>query len=362
MKVGIVGGGQLGMMLGEAAGTLDITCRFFDPSAESPAKSVGELICAPYEDTAALERFAQGLDVITYEFENVPLNVAESLAQTGHVYPPPAALKRTQDRLMEKELLSSLGVPVAPFIAVSSDGELKRALAAVGTPAVLKTRRMGYDGKGQAVIGADAEREAGWAAMRGQPAILEGYVPFDRELSIIAVRSRDGQIACYPLVENQHRDGILRLSRAPAPEITEALQGQAETYVTALLTHLEYVGVITIELFQVGDELLGNEIAPRVHNSGHWTIEGAQTSQFSNHLRAICGLPLGSTKAQGLSAMVNLIGTMPDLSALRGQAGIFIHDYGKEPRAGRKLGHITVCGDDEPMLLERLKNVQAIVA
>jgi 5-(carboxyamino)imidazole ribonucleotide synthase len=260
-----------------------------------------------------------------------------------------------------------LGIPTAPFVAIDTRADLDVALGAIGLPAVLKTRRLGYDGKGQVVIRQREEIEQAWATLAGQPLILEGFVPFTRELSLLAVRSRDGATACYPLVENTHRDGILRRSIAPAPAVHPQLQALAESYAARVLDALGYVGVLAIELFQTEQQpslisLIVNEMAPRVHNSGHWTIEGAETSQFENHVRAIAGLPLGSTAMRGYAAMVNLIGTVPAIQSVLAIPGAHLHLYEKAPRAGRKLGHITICADDMPTLIERIAAVEALAS
>jgi 5-(carboxyamino)imidazole ribonucleotide synthase len=275
------------------------------------------------------------------------------------VWPPPAALEAAQDRLAEKQLFTKVGLSVPAYAAVDSLAGLDDALERLGTPAVLKTRRLGYDGKGQAIIRDPLLAEDAWRSVGEVPCLLEALVEFDRELSIVAARGSDGATVCYPLVENHHADGILRRTIAPAPALSPALQGAAEDHVHSVMAELGYVGVLAIELFQVGHSLLGNEMAPRVHNSGHWTIEGAETSQFENHLRAVCGLPLGSTDAIGLSALVNLIGEMPDRAAVLEIPGAHLHDYGKEPRPGRKLGHITVRAADEPTLRARVGAVTA---
>ena len=309
-----------------------------------------------YDDREALARLADGADVVTFEFENVPVDAARFLMELAPVFPPAEALEIAQDRVHEKALFEEVGLPSAPHEPVATPDELRDAIERIGTPAVLKTRRLGYDGKGQAVIRDAVLAEDAWRAIGEVPAILERLVAFDRELSILGVRGRDGSVACYPVVENHHRDGILRLSIAPAPDLTRHVQEEAESLARAVMDRLEYVGVMAIELFQMGDELLGNEMAPRVHNSGHWTIEGAETSQFENHLRAVTGLPIGSTEARGSSAMVNLIGAVPDAAAIADVPGAHLHLYGKEPRPGRKLGHVTiVAGEPEGLDLERLK-------
>jgi 5-(carboxyamino)imidazole ribonucleotide synthase len=315
--VACIGGGQLGRMLGLAGIPLGLDFRFLDPSPEAPAQAVGELIVAAYEDEAALRRLAEAADVVTYEFENVPAAAADSIG----ALPAANALELTQDRLVEKRLFRRLGIPTPEFESPPM-------------PALAKTRRLSYDGKGQRLI-------AGLDELRDDE-LAEEVVPFRRELSIIGVRSTTGETAFYPLVENVHRDGILRRSRAPAQNAPTEV---AEDYAGRLLDELEYAGVLALELFETDDGLLANEVAPRVHNSGHWTIEGARTSQFENHLRAILGLPLGSTETPEQVAMVNLIGDTPPLELLLRIAGAHVHLYGKAVRPGRKLGHVTLVGE-----------------
>jgi 5-(carboxyamino)imidazole ribonucleotide synthase len=354
VKVGVLGGGQLGWMLARAGDPLGIRCRFLDPSPDAPAGRAGELIVGAYDDPAALDRFADQLALATYEFENVPVDSARRLAGRLSVFPPPEALEAAQDRLTEKRFFESVDIPVPPWRPVASLDDLRNAVAELGCPAVLKTRRLGYDGKGQEVIREPGQVERAWARLGGVLLVLEAFVRFDRELSILAVRGRDGSTACYPLVENLHAGGILRRSLAPAPGVPSAIQARAESYARGVLDGLSYVGVLAIELFQVGDRLLANEMAPRVHNSGHWTIEGAETSQFENHLRAVAGLPLGPTAPRGVSAMLNLIGTLPDQDAVLAVPGAHLHLYGKAPRPGRKLGHVTLRADGATML-DRLR-------
>ncbi len=360
MIVGTLGAGQLGRMLALAGYPLGLRFRCFDPTAAAPAAQVCAQIVASYDDEAALAQFASGLDVITYEFENVPVAAVRYLAQFAPVYPPPAALEVAQDRLAEKSLFRELGIPTPNFAAVGDRAGLELAICEIGLPAILKTRRGGYDGKGQAVLLTPADIELAWQQLGGEPLILEQFVAFERELSVIAVRDLAGNFAVYPLTTNHHRDGILRLSLAPATEAV-AVKLTAEVYAARLLKHLGYVGVLALEMFEVDGELWANEIAPRVHNSGHWTIEGAESSQFENHLRAICGLPLGTTGAVGYSAMLNLIGGVPDLATLLAVEGAHPHLYGKEARRGRKLGHITLRADDEEELLEGLAILQPLV-
>lgn len=377
--VGILGAGQLGRMLALAGYPLGLRFRLLDPAPGAPAGALAQHVVGDYGDPEALARFADGVELVTYEFENVPVGAARALAERVPVYPPPEALEAAQDRLVEKRFLHSLGIPTPPFAPVDDRAALEAAVAQIGLPAVLKTRRLGYDGKGQFVLRRPADVAPAWEALGGAPLILEGYVPFARELSVLAARGRDSLTACYPLVENTHRDGILRRSVAPAPGVTPELQALAESYAARALEALGYVGVLAIELFEVdrrpatGGEpasssvvphspLVANEMAPRVHNSGHLTIEGAETSQFENHLRAICGMPLGSTAPRGHCAMVNLIGALPDTRAILAVPGAHLHLYGKEPRPGRKLGHVTLRADDARTLAERLDRVERIVA
>lgn len=370
MRVGVLGAGQLGRMLALAGYPLGLHYRFYDPAAGSPAGVLAEQYVEQYDNQAALERFANGLDRITYEFENVPVDTARFLAGHVPVYPPPEALESAQDRLVEKRFFQKLGIATPPFAAVDERASLDAAIEALGLPAVLKTRRLGYDGKGQQLIHTPADIELAWSALGGVPLILEGFVRYTRELSVLAVRATDGATAVYPLIENLHRDGILRRSLAPAPRLTPALQAQAEAYATRALDALQYVGVLAIELFELEEakekgshsRLLVNEMAPRVHNSGHWTIEGAETSQFENHMRAVSGLPLGSTAMRDHAAMLNLIGTLPDQAAVLAVPGAHLHLYDKAPRPGRKLGHITLRAGDPHTLAERLAVLEQLVA
>jgi 5-(carboxyamino)imidazole ribonucleotide synthase len=343
--IAVLGGGQLGRMLGLAGIPLGARFRFLDPSPDAPAAPVGQLVVGALGDEAALARVADGADVVTYEWEGVPAAAARFLAQSVPVRPGERSLEVSQDRLVEKDTFRSLGIGTAEYRAVSSRTKLDAAAHELGLPAVLKTRRGGYDGKGQAVLRAFDDLDAAWAQLGAAPLILEAFITFDRELSIVAARGLDGAIACWPVVENQHRDGILRVTRAPAPGIAPDTVREAKRIATALLTELEHVGVLAVELFEVDGALLANELAPRVHNSGHWTIEGAVTSQFENHVRAVLGLPLGDPSARGVSAMVNCIGTMPEPDAVIAVPGAHLHDYGKAPREGRKLGHVTVVAD-----------------
>jgi 5-(carboxyamino)imidazole ribonucleotide synthase len=359
-RVAVLGGGQLGWMLGLAGIPLGCSFAFLDPVEVAPAAAVGPLVVGALDDVDAARRAAAGADVITYEWEGVPAATARSLESIAPVFPPARALDVAQDRIVEKDTLRGLGVATAPYRAVDTTADLRAAIDAIGLPAVLKTRRGGYDGKGQAVLREVADAAVAWRELGTVPCILEGFVAFDRELSILAVRARDGEVACWPAVENHHRDGILRLTRAPAPGLDDELQARAEASIRPLLDDLDYVGVCCVELFDTAGDLLANEIAPRVHNSGHWTIEGAETSQFENHVRAITGMPLGSTVARGPSAMVNCIGVRPDRDAILGIPGAHLHDYGKPARAGRKLGHVTVTAPDTGSIEARLARVREL--
>jgi 5-(carboxyamino)imidazole ribonucleotide synthase len=353
--VAVLGGGQLGRMLGLAGIPLGLRFRFLDPAPEAPAQAVGDLVVGALGDETALTAVARGAGVATYEWEGVPAAAARFLAAGLPVHPGARSLEVSQDRLIEKEAFRRLGIDTPAFAAVDDRAGLDRAVAEVGgLPAVLKTRRGGYDGKGQRVVREPSDLDDAWTELGHAPLILEQLVRFDRELSVLAVRGVDGAVACWPLVENHHEGGILRISRAPAPRLDAALQQRGEDLATRLLTELDHVGVLAVELFDVGGDLLANEIAPRVHNSGHWTIEGAETSQFENHLRAILGLPLGATVPLGPSAMLNCIGEMPDRHTVLSVAGTHLHDYGKSARPGRKVGHVTVTAGDDDELEARL--------
>jgi 5-(carboxyamino)imidazole ribonucleotide synthase len=358
VKIGILGAGQLGRMLALAGYPLGFEFAFLDPAAEACAAPLGERQRADYQDRDALEQFCAGIDLATFEFENVPEAAAAFVAARVPLLPAPQALTAGQDRLGEKQMFESLGIPVPKFAAVDSREGLDTAAQHTGLPAVLKTRRMGYDGKGQRVLRSASEFDAAWDALGGQPLILEAFVPFEREVSCLAVRGRDGAMRFYPLVQNVHRNGILRTAR---PRAGDALQTLAEQYATRVLQHLDYAGVLAFEFFVAGGSLLANEIAPRVHNSGHWSIEGAECSQFENHLRAIAGLPLGGTALRGTCAMVNFIGTAPPLEALAALDGVHVHLYGKLPKPQRKIGHATVTAADDQALETRLAALQALL-
>ncbi len=357
--VGILGGGQLARMLVLAGAPLGLRFAVFDPAADACAGQVAPLQVGAFDETAALAAFAAQVDVITFDFENVPAASAQQLAAQVPVFPSAAALAVAQDRLSEKTLFRELGIPVPEFAAIDDRAGLDAALVRIGTPCVLKTRRFGYDGKGQFRIRTPADADAAWDALGAQAAnvglIVEAFVPFQREVSVVAVRGRDGEFRAWPLTENWHVDGVLSASLAPATVGVE-LQAAAEAHARAIAERLDYVGVFALELFVRDGELLANEMAPRVHNSGHWTIEGAETSQFENHVRAVLGLPLGSTAMRGHACMLNWLGTMPDAAAFLAVPGGHWHDYGKEARVGRKVGHATLRADTPPLLERALVN------
>ena len=356
-----MGAGQLGQMLALAGRRLGLEMRFLSPDADAPAGQVAELIVADYENEAALAHFVEGLDVATYEFESIPAAAVRFVAERVPTYPPLEALETGQDRGNEKQCFERLGIPTAPFAIVESMRELREAVDRIGLPAVVKTRRLGYDGKGQAVIRTRDEIAGAWVKVAGVPSIVESFVKFSRELSIISVRSTSGDTAFYPLVENHHTEGILRFSLAPAPNITRETQSTAESIAKRVMDELGYVGVLAIELFETEQGLVANEMAPRVHNTGHWTIEGADTSQFENHLRAITGFTIGSTEMWGAAGMVNVIGNEPNVAMLRQIPDVHVHMYGKSPKPRRKLGHITVTADDLEGVRSKVSEVRRVL-
>jgi 5-(carboxyamino)imidazole ribonucleotide synthase len=356
--VGIVGAGQLGRMLALAGYPLGIECRVLDTAADAPGAQVAPVVLGRLDDERALAELASRVDVVTLEIENVAVAPLEALLERTPVFPPPRAVAAAQDRLTEKTLFRSLGIPTTGFVAVDDERDLGVAAQALGWPLVLKTRRMGYDGRGQRVVGSAAELAAAWHELGRVPSIAEQWVRFVREVSLIAVQGANGERAFYPLAENVHRDGIL--ARTVAPYVDAALEALAERWLGALLSTLEYRGVLTVEFFLTEHGLLANEMAPRVHNSGHWTIEGAETSQFENHLRAVLGWPLGSTRARGHAAMLNLLGKLPSVESVLAIPGAHFHDYGKSPRPGRKVGHCTLVDDDHKRLLERFRALEAL--
>ena len=343
--IGVLGAGQLARMLALAGIPLGFKFLYVDPSHSSPASLLGEQIVAPFEDATALQKLADSSDLITYEFENIPVSVVRKLAHTRSVFPPPIALESSQDRLLEKQFFNQHGIDTAPFYPVDDQPSLEQAIAVLKLPLILKTRRFGYDGKGQFLVKSLEDAITAFNQLGQKGIIAEGFVKFDRELSCIAVRGIDGATFFYPLVENFHHEGILRLSLAPAQVHATDLNLQASAQVGRILQALDYVGILAVEFFEKEGKLIANEMAPRVHNSGHWTIEGAETSQFENHIRAVAGLPLGDPKPRGFSAMINISGSMPDAAKVLKIPGAHLHDYGKEPRAGRKLGHLTIRAD-----------------
>ncbi len=359
MKLGIIGAGQLGRMLALAGYPLALQFRFLDSSADSPGGQVGPIVTGAFDDPTSLQRLAADVDLVTYEFENVPVSALNAVSKSRTCLPPVEALRVSQDRLLEKELFTKLGIPTPPFRAVDSLEDLRAAVATIGLPSVLKTRRLGYDGKGQHYIRGPADVDPAWQALGGVPLILEGFVKFDREVSIIGARSTRGEVRAYPIVDNTHREGILRVT--VAPHRSAALQKAAERHLGKLLRHFDYAGILTIEFFVRKGRLVANEMAPRVHNSGHWTIEGAATSQFENHLRAILGLPLGDTRAVGYAAMVNFIGSMPDRDRVMALPGVHFHDYGKSARPGRKIGHCTIVARTAAERDRLVKRVQRLL-
>ena len=357
MIIGCLGAGQLGRMMALAALPLNIDFCFYDRSDDTPASQLAHVEVGEFDDRPRLSEWAAGLDVITFDWENVPLSALDTVRSFAPIYPKANALRIAQDRLFEKKLFGALKIPTPGHCAVNSYTQLLKAVAHFGLPGVLKTRRLGYDGKGQHRIKDSHDIELAWQKLKGQPLIFESWVDFDYEVSLIAVRSKKGECAFYPLSQNEHQDGILAVSRAPFHHA--ALERKARSHLTAVLTHLNYVGVLTIEFFVKKGQLIANEMAPRVHNSGHWSIEGAITSQFENHVRAISGLPLGSTAPRGHSGMINLLGQLPKPQPLLAIDGAHLHDYAKgEARPGRKMGHVTVNGDS---IAHRERLVKAVL-
>jgi 5-(carboxyamino)imidazole ribonucleotide synthase len=342
--IGILGSGQLGRMLALAAARLGFKCHIFAPDRDSPAFDVvHQATFADYSDEQALARFADHVDVVTYEFENIPVAATRFLAARVPVLPDPAVLATTQDRLAEKDFVAGLGIGTAPYAAAATPAELCAALERIGRPAVLKTRRFGYDGKGQAAINETVGPDAAWSEVGGQPCILEAFVPFAREVSVVAARGHDGSVECFDVTENEHRDHILKVSRVPAAVSTETAQAALHIART-IAQKFGYVGVLAVEMFVLRDGgLLVNEIAPRVHNSGHWTLDGASVSQFEQHIRAVAAWPLGKPIRHGRVEMINLIGQeVDDYRRWLAVPGAAVHLYGKATvRPGRKMGHVT---------------------
>ncbi len=359
MTIGILGGGQLARMIALAGIPLGQQFIVLDPSKDAGAVRLSGLLQGNYDDPELLKQMARKASVVTYEFENVPAAAAKYLTDHTTIYPPAIALETSQDRLIEKQHLQQLGIETAPFAQIDKLDDLIQAMPEIAYPAILKSRRMGYDGKGQVVIESAEQLNDAWRAMQNTPAIVEGFIPFQREVSIIAARNRHGEQVFYPLSENSHQGGILRLARCCH---ADPLQQQAEAMISRLLTSLDYVGVIALELFDVDGRLIANEFAPRVHNSGHWTIEGSETSQFENHLRAILDWPLGSTRAAGYSAMVNFIGNLPATEQVLAIPHAHLHLYDKSPRKGRKVAHATIRCDDKAQFEQSLQQLTELAA
>ncbi|SDK61361.1 5-(carboxyamino)imidazole ribonucleotide synthase [Pseudomonas delhiensis] len=358
MKIGVIGGGQLGRMLSLAGTPLGMDFAFLDPAPDACAQALGEHIRADYSDQDHLRQLADEVDLVTFEFESVPAETVAFLSQFVPVYPSASALRIARDRWFEKSMFKELGIPTPAFADIQSQADLDAAAASIGLPAVLKTRTLGYDGKGQKVLRKAEDVAGAFAELGSVPCILEGFVPFTGEVSLVAVRARDGETRFYPLVHNTHENGILRLSVASS---AHPLQALAEDYVGRVLDKLDYVGVLAFEFFEVDGGLKANEIAPRVHNSGHWTIEGSECSQFENHLRAVAGLPLGSTAKVGESAMLNFIGEVPPVDQVLAIADCHLHHYGKAFKAGRKVGHATLRSKDLATLKARIGEVEALI-
>lgn len=356
MRIGILGGGQLGRMIALAARPLGHSVVVLEAAEEIPSAVASDVILAAYDDEAALDELARRSDVVTCEFESVPPTALARIAAAGvPVRPAPEAFRIASDRWLEKSMFRELGLATAPFEAVDDQASLDAAVERIGLPAVLKTRRNGYDGKGQLVLRTAADVEGAFAKLRSVPMILEGFVAFERELSIVAARGLDGTVVFYDVVENIHVDGILHRTNAPASHLRDAIVEEADRAARLILERLDYVGVIAIELFEDEAGLRINEIAPRVHNSGHWTIEGAATSQFENHVRAITGMPLGAAVRRSHGIMLNLVGDVPAAEAILAIPGAHLHLYGKRPKVGRKLGHVTLeTGDGDDAAVARL--------
>jgi 5-(carboxyamino)imidazole ribonucleotide synthase len=357
-RVGVLGGGQLARMLAIAGAPLGV--RVVQLTPDTPAgEGLVDTIGASYTDHDAMRELAARSDTLTYETENIPAETVEFLATLRPLLPPIPALVTAGDRWAEKDLFQSLEIPTAPFTRIAEQRDLHAAAQVTGLPAVVKTRRLGYDGRGQLVCRSEEELLSAWERLGGVPLLCEAWVPFQREISVVAVRSRSGELQCYAPGENTHENGILRACIAPAPQLSRPVAATAASYIRRIMEGLDYVGVLALELFQHGDSLLANEMAPRVHNTGHWTIEGAESSQFENHLRAILGWPLGSTAHHGHAVMVNLIGTHPPLSEMLAIPGARVHLYGKTPRPGRKLGHVTVVTRSEAEARSTLAQLRA---
>ncbi len=359
-RLGIIGGGQLARMMAQAASGLDITTTVLDPNADACAGQVAELIQAEYNDHRGLDELAGRSDVMTFDFENVPADSLRQLSERCRICPGADILAIAQDRLLEKNMFRELDIAVGDFYAVNNRPDLLAALEQTGYPAVLKTRRFGYDGKGQQVLRQPEDLEYAWRKLEGHDLILEQFIPFDWECSIIGVHNDAGETRCYPLTRNHHTNGILAYSHAPIPQLNASLQATAQEYLQRIAGRFNYVGVLALELFVVDGRLLANEIAPRVHNSGHWTIDGTVCSQFENHVRACCGLELGSTDTVGESLMLNWIGKVPDPESFRHIEGLHWHDYAKAARTGRKVGHATLTANQPEIFSRGVQQLSAL--
>ena len=357
MKIGVLGAGQLGRMLALSAYPLGHKMRFLALSEEDPSSLLGKTFIHN-NNPEVIKKFSEESDVVTYESENTELKIVNEIISTTEVYPGEMSLRLTQHRGLERKLLNKLNIPCAPFELVNNVSELTQAVTKIGLPAILKTTKDGYDGKGQFLLRSESQINEAWEAMSGAESILEGFINFKRELSLIAVRGANGDLKYYPLVENSHHEGILRLTVAPAQEVSDSLQKKAENYMQALITEINHVGVLTLELFDSDDDLIVIEIAPRVHNSGHWTIEGAQTSQFENHIRAITNSRLGETSVKNrFNAMINIIGKLGPTKKVLETSNAHLHLYDKKERENRKLGHITITSDSYQDLQKSIKNL-----
>lgn len=360
MNVGILGAGQLGRMLALAGYPLGMTFTFYDVSG-SPSANIAKTYIDVDADFPLLPEFLSEVDVVTYEFENIPSRLTRAVEALRPLHPSTESILVCQNREFEKALFTRLGVPTSPYFIVESAEQLKAAAEKLGCPVVAKSVTEGYDGKGQAVLNSPAEADKAWNSIGHKKVMVEAFVTFTREVSIIAVRGQDGQVEFYPLAENSHHEGILRYSIAPAPGLRPETQKMAQVYIKSIMEELNHVGVLTLELFETSTGLVANEMAPRVHNSGHWTMNGAFCSQFENHLRAVTGMPLGSTEATALSLMINLIGQTGPIQNILKLPYAHLHLYGKKERPGRKIGHINITADSYKELVWRAKNLQSLI-
>lgn len=358
MRIGVIGGGQLGRMMALAAMPLGIRMAFLDPARSACSAGLGLMVEGAYDDRKAIDELLHASDRVTFEFESVPSESVALIAGQVPAYPPARALETARDRWLEKTLFQKMGIATAPVADIHGQADLDAAVQRLGLPAIVKTRTLGYDGKGQKVLHTEEDAAGAFAGLGSVPLIYEGFVAFDEEVSCIGVRSKSGELAFYPLVHNEHRQGMLHRSQ---PVAEHPLQPQAEAAAGKVMAALDYVGVLAFEFFVVGDRLLANEIAPRVHNSGHWTIEGSTCSQFENHIRAVAGLPLGSCHSSSAVALYNLIGALPDRAAMLAIPGAHWHDYGKDARPGRKIGHVTVTAASDDQLQARCRQVEALL-